>query len=169
MSNQRINRVGVVGAGVMGTGIAAHLAAAGLDVLLIDIVGKDAPAAVDKADPTYAKVRALRNGVSAGGLARALTLKPAAFQRNTEQSRIKLGNLQDDLVDLGSCDWIVEAVTERLDIKNAVFEAIDKHRKPHTIVSSNTSGIPLATMAAPRSEGFKNTFLSHTFSIPCAT
>ncbi len=165
MSNQRINCVGVVGAGVMGTGIAAHLAAAGLDVLLVDIVGKDAPAAVDKADPTYAKVRAARNAVSAGGLARALTLKPAAFQRNAEQSRIKLGNLQDDLVDLGSCDWIVEAVTERLDIKNAVFAAIDAHRTPHTIVSSNTSGIPLATMAAPRSEGFKKHFLiTHFFN-----
>ena len=151
MSQHRISRVGVVGAGVMGTGIAAHLASAGIDVLLVDIVPKDAP----PADGT-AKTKAARNAFSKGGLDRALALKPAAFQRNSDASRIAIGNLQDDLQALGACDWIVEAVTERLDIKNAVFDAIEPFRQPHTIISSNTSGIPLATMAQGKSEGFNS-------------
>lgn len=165
MSLHRINRVGVVGAGVMGTGIACHLASAGLQVLLVDIVPKDAPAAVESADPSYAKVKKARNAVAQGGLDRALVLKPAPIHRAGEARRIEIGNLQDDLASLGACDWIVEAVTERIDIKNAVFEAIEKHRAPHTIVSSNTSGIPLATMVAPRSAEFKKHFLiTHFFN-----
>jgi len=160
MSIHRINRVGVIGAGVMGTGIAAQLASAGVDVLLVDIVPKDAPAA----DGTQ-KTRAARNAIAQGGLTRSLTWKPAIFQRNSDAKRIQIGNLVDDLEALGACDWVVEAVTERLDIKNAVFEALEKVRAPHTIVSSNTSGIPLATMAAPRSEGFKKHFLvTHFFN-----
>jgi len=123
MSQHRISRVGVVGAGVMGTGIAAHLASAGIDVLLVDIVPRDAP----PADGT-AKIKAARNAICKSGLDKALALKPAAFQRNSDASRIVLGNLQDDLEALGACDWIVEAVTERLDIKNAVFGAIEPFR-----------------------------------------
>ncbi len=160
MSQHRISRVGVVGAGVMGTGIAAHLASAGIDVLLVDIVPRDAPAA----DGT-AKTRAARNAICKSGLDKALALKPAAFQRNSDASRIVLGNLQDDLAALGACDWIVEAVTERLDIKNAVFDAIEPFRKDHTIITSNTSGIPLATMAEGKSAGFKKNFLiTHFFN-----
>jgi 3-hydroxyacyl-CoA dehydrogenase len=165
MSLHRINRVGVVGAGVMGTGIACHLASCGLDVLLVDIVPRDAPAAVPAGDKAFAATRKARNAISQGGLDRALKLKPAPIHRAAEVSKIAVGNLDDDLADLGSCDWIVEAVTERIDIKNAVFEKIEAHRKPHTIVSSNTSGIPLATMVAPRSEGFKKHFLiTHFFN-----
>ena len=160
MSIHRINRVGVVGAGVMGTGIAAQLASAGVDVLLVDIVPKDAPAA----DGT-AKTRAARNAIAQGGLTRALGFKPAIIQRPSEAKRIQIGNLVDDLPALGACDWVVEAVTERIDIKNAVFAALETVRLPHTIVSSNTSGIPLATMAEPRSEGFKKHFLvTHFFN-----
>ncbi len=161
MSLHRINKVGVVGAGVMGTGIACHLASAGIDVLLVDIVPKDAPAFA----AGDAKVKKARNAIAQGGLDRALVLKPAPIHRPAEAARIRIGNLQDDLVELGACDWVVEAVTERLDIKNAVFSAIDTHRAPHTIVSSNTSGIPLAKMVEPRSEGFKKHFLiTHFFN-----
>ena len=163
MSQHRISRVGVVGAGVMGTGIAAHLASAGIDVLLVDIVPRDAPAA----DGT-AKTKAARNAICKSGLDKALALKPAAFQRTSDASRITLGNLQDDLAALGACDWIVEAVTERLDIKNAVFNAIEPFRKAHTIITSNTSGIPLATMAEGKSEGFKKNFLITHFFNPGA-
>lgn len=160
MSQHRICRVGVVGAGVMGTGIAAHLASAGIDVLLVDIVPRDGP----PADAT-AKTRALRNAIGKSGLDKALALKPAAFHRNADASRIVIGNLQDDLPALGACDWIVEAVTERLDIKNAVFNAIEPHRMPHTIISSNTSGIPLATMCEGKSPEFKKNFLiTHFFN-----
>jgi 3-hydroxyacyl-CoA dehydrogenase len=165
MSQHRICRVGVVGAGVMGTGIACHLASAGLDVLLVDIVPKDAPAAVPATDAAFAQVRKARNAIAQGGLDKALQLKPAPIHRTADARRIQIGNLQDDLVELGACDWIVEAVTERIDIKNKVFEAIEAHRRPHTIVSSNTSGIPLATMAAPRSEAFRKHFLiTHFFN-----
>jgi 3-hydroxyacyl-CoA dehydrogenase len=151
LHHYRIQRVGVVGAGVMGTGIAAHLASAGFDVLLLDVLPKDA------AQP--------RNTVAKSGLHRALALKPAAFQRTADVRRIALGNLDDDLAALGRCDWIVEAVLERLDVKNAVFAKIEAVRQPHTIVSSNTSGIPLATMAAERSPGFRQHFLiTHFFN-----
>lgn len=160
MSQHRISRVGVVGAGVMGTGIAAHLASAGIDVLLVDIVPKDAPPADGSA-----KTRAARNAICKSGLDKALALKPAAFHRNADAARIVLGNLQDDLAALGACDWIVEAVTERLDIKNAVFGAIEPFRQPHTIISSNTSGIPLATMCEGKPASFKKNFLiTHFFN-----
>lgn len=160
MSISRITRVGVVGAGVMGSGIACHLASSGIDVLLVDIVPKDAPAA----DGTP-RNRTARNAIAQGGLDRALQLKPAALQRPAEARRIRVGNLVDDLQDLGACDWVVEAVTERLDIKQAVFTALEGVRLPHTIVSSNTSGIPLAKMAEGRSEGFQKHFLiTHFFN-----
>ncbi len=165
MSQHRICTVGVVGAGVMGTGIACHLASAGLDVLLVDIVPKGAPDAVPPGDASFGRVRKARNAVGQGGLDKALLLKPAPIHRTGDASKIAIGNLQDDLVALGRCDWIVEAVTERLDIKNAVFDAIERHRLPHTIVSSNTSGIPLATMAAARSPAFRSHFLiTHFFN-----
>ena len=165
MSQHRICKVGVVGAGVMGTGITCHLASAGLHVLLVDIVPKGAPDAVGAQDSNFSKVRTARNAVAASGLLKALALKPAPIHRLGDANRIAVGNLQDDLVELGACDWIVEAVTERLDIKNAVFAAIETHRKPHTIVSSNTSGIPLATMAAARTAEFRQHFLiTHFFN-----
>ena len=146
MSIHRIQRVGVIGAGVMGTGIATHLASVGLDVLLVDIVAKDAPAAAAQDHKDFRKVRAARNAVAQGGLDRALKLKPAPMQRAADLGRIGVGNLEEDLQNLGRCDWIVEAVVERLDIKAAVFDKIEAHRQPHTIVTSNTSGIPLATL-----------------------
>lgn len=161
----RINRVGVIGAGVMGSGIAAHLASAGYDVLLVDIVGRDAPDAVPADHADFATVQAARNAIAAAGLDRAKKLKPATFQRKTDAKRIQLGNLTDDLADLGSCDWIVEAVVERLDIKQKVFASLDEVRGEHTIISSNTSGIPLAAMAEGRSEGFRKHFLiTHFFN-----
>lgn len=165
MSTQRIDRVGVIGAGVMGSGIAAHLASAGFDVLLVDIVGKEAPAAVPAHDPSYDHVRDARNAVSAGGLLAATKLKPAAFQRRDDVQRIAVGNLEDDLVELGACDWIVEAVIERLDIKQSVFAKLDAVRGPNTVITSNTSGIPLEKLVEGRTEGFVKHFLvTHFFN-----
>ena len=165
MSNKRIERVGVIGAGVMGSGIAAHLASAGIDVLLVDIVPGDAAAAADPSDASYDHVRDARNRVAAAGLAAAGKLKPAAFQRRGDAARIQIGNLDDDMAALGSCDWVVEAVIERLDIKQSVFARLDAVRGEHTIISSNTSGIPLADMVQGRSEGFVKHFLvTHFFN-----
>jgi len=165
MSDKRIERVGVIGAGVMGSGIAAHLASAGIDVLLVDIVPRDAPAAVDANDPSYDHVRHARNGIAAGGLKASTKLKPAAFQRKVDIGRIDVGNLDDDMAALGACDWVVEAVIERLDIKQSVFARLDEVRRADTIISSNTSGIPLAKMVEGRSEGFVAHFLvTHFFN-----
>lgn len=165
MTRKRIERVGVIGAGVMGSGIAAHLASAGVDVLLVDIVPRDAPAAVDELDAAYDHVRARRNAIGAGALKKMLKQKPSPFQKSADLRRISVGNLDDDLADLGSCDWIVEAVIERLDIKQSVFSKLDAVRGPETIVSSNTSGIPLAAMVEGRSDAFKSHFLiTHFFN-----
>ena len=165
MGNRRIDRVGVIGAGVMGSGIAAHLASCGFDVLLVDIVPREAPAAVDETEAGYEQIRDHRNGIAKAGLDAALKAKPALFQRKADAARIALGNLDDDLADLGRCDWIVEAVVERLDIKQAVFAKLDAHRQPNTIISSNTSGIPLAAMVEGRSEGFARNFvITHFFN-----
>ncbi|MEY3014628.1 MAG: 3-hydroxyacyl-CoA dehydrogenase [Pseudomonadota bacterium] len=164
--NKRIGKVGVIGAGVMGSGIAAHLASAGVPVLLVDIVPKDAPALPsDPEAPEYAAVRARRNAIAAGALAKMPKSKPSIYQKASDLQRIGVGNLEDDLVELGACDWIVEAVVERLDIKQAVFAKLDAHRAEHTIITSNTSGIPLAAMVQGRSEGFRKHFLiTHFFN-----
>lgn len=164
--NKRIGKVGVIGAGVMGSGIAAHLASAGVPVLLVDIVPKDAPALpADAEAPEYAAVRDRRNAIAAGALGKMPKSKPSIYQKVSDLALISVGNLEDDLVELGACDWIVEAVVERLDIKQAVFSKLDAHRAPHTIVSSNTSGIPLAAMVQGRSEGFRKHFLiTHFFN-----
>lgn len=165
-TSKRIYRVGVLGAGVMGSGIAAHLASAGVDVLLCDIVPKDAPALPDDHDaPEYRHFRARRDAIAAAAVANLGKLKPAPFQRAADLQRIAVGNLDDDIAALGACDWVVEAVVERLEIKQRVFERLDAVRQPGTIVSSNTSGIPLAAMAAGRSEGFRRHFLiTHFFN-----
>ena len=166
ISGKRIHKVGVIGAGVMGSGIAAHLASAGVEVLMVDIVPRgapDLPADVDA--PEYAAVRAQRNAIAAGALAKLPKLKPAPSLRVADLTKISVGNLVDDMPALGACDWVVEAVPERLDIKVSVFSALDAVRKPDTIVSSNTSGIPLAAMAEGRSEGFRKHFLiTHFFN-----
>ncbi|MCO4760007.1 MAG: enoyl-CoA hydratase/isomerase family protein [Myxococcales bacterium] len=165
MTNKRIERVGVIGAGVMGSGIAAHLASAGVDVLLVDIVPRDAPAAVGELDAAFDHVRVRRNAIAAGAVKKMRKQKPSPFQKTADLRRISVGNLDDDLADLGSCDWIVEAVIERLDIKQSVFAKLDAVRGDHTIVSSNTSGIPLASMVEGRSDAFRSHFLvTHFFN-----
>ncbi len=165
LPNRRIRRVGVIGAGVMGTGIAAHLASCGLEVLLVDIVAKNAPSALPPGDPGYATVHAARSAIIAEGLAKAGKLKPAAFQRRGDAGRIAIGNLEDDLAALGSCDWVVEAIIERADIKQSVFARLEPHRGADTIISSNTSGIPLATLVEGRGEAFcKHFMITHFFN-----
>ncbi len=163
---KRIHRVGVIGAGVMGSGIAAHLASAGVDVLLVDIVPKDAPKLPDDRDaPDYRGVRSRRDAVAAVAVDKLRSLRPAPFQAEADLRRIAVGNLEDDLGALGACDWVVEAVVERLDIKQRVFAALDGVRGADTIVSSNTSGIPLRAMVEGRSEAFRRHFLvTHFFN-----
>ena len=147
----RINKVCVIGAGVMGAGIAAQVANAGVPVLLLDIVR----------DP------AARNAVAEGAVARMLKTEPAPFMSRRAAKLVETGNIDDDLARVAECDWIIEAVVERLDIKHDLYAKLDTVRRPRTAVSSNTSTIPLARLIEGRSEGFARDFLiTHFFNPP---
>ncbi len=143
---RRINKAAVIGSGIMGGGISALLAAAGVDVLLLDIVPFDLKEE-EKKDPKA------RNRIVTMGLEGATKAKPPLFYSKDHAMRISTGNLEDDFDKLKECDWIIEVVVERLDIKQQLFARIDKIRKADTIVSSNTSGIPLKAMSEGLSKG----------------
>lgn len=159
MLNKRIRKVAVLGSGLMGTGIAAHLAGCGLEVLMLDILPFDLTEA-------EAKKPAARNRMAASSLASALKAKPAPFFDNAFTSRITIGNFTDDMAKIQDCDWIIEVVVERLDIKKQVYEQVEQHRRPGSLVTSNTSGIPIHLMAEGRSEDFKKHFCGTHFFNP---
>ncbi|MBK7335065.1 MAG: 3-hydroxyacyl-CoA dehydrogenase/enoyl-CoA hydratase family protein [Saprospirales bacterium] len=157
---RRINKVAVLGSGLMGAGLACHFANTGLEVLLLDILPPDMSEA-------QAKNPLLRNSIAQKGLENAIKAKPASLYDLDFARRITVGNLEDDLPKLAGCDWILEAVIERLDIKKQLFEKVERHRKPGTLISSNTSGIPIGMMAEGRSEDFRRHFCgTHFFNPP---
>ena len=147
-----IRRVAVLGSGVMGSGIAAHMANAGLEVLLLDIAPKDA--------------RQPRNALAAAALAGLAKAKPAAFFHPANAKLVSVGNLDDDLAKAGACDLIVEAIVERLDVKRGLFEKLEKVALEHTIVASNTSGLRIHDMVEGRADAFKKRFLVMHFFNP---
>jgi 3-hydroxyacyl-CoA dehydrogenase len=150
-------KVGVIGAGVMGSGIAAHLAGAGLDVLLVDIV----PPQKDGSTVTGAA----RNAFAQGGKDKALKAKPAAFFSPRDAERVTIGNVEDDLAAVAKCDLVIEVVKEDLAIKRALFARLEPLLDAHTIVASNTSGLPISQMMEGRSESLKKRFLvTHFFN-----
>ena len=150
MSDQ-IRKVCVIGAGVMGAGIAAQVANAGVPVLLLDIVR----------DP------ASRNAVAEGAVARMLKTDPAPFMSSRAAKLVEVGNIEDDLAKAAECDWIIEAVIERLDIKQELYAKLDVVRLPGSAISSNTSTIPLDKLVDGRSDTFKRDFLiTHFFNPP---
>ena len=158
--NRAIKKVAVLGSGVMGSGIALHLANIGLEVLLLDIVPFDLKEE-EKANPK------LRNRIVNDAFSFALKSKPAQAYNAASAARVSLGNFDDDMPKIKDCDWIIEVVIERLDIKQQVFEKVDKLRKPRTLVTSNTSGIPIHLMAEGRSEDFQKHFCgTHFFNPP---
>ncbi|OMJ34053.1 3-hydroxyacyl-CoA dehydrogenase [Sphingomonas sp. Sph1(2015)] len=147
-----INKVCVIGAGVMGAGIAAQVANAGVPVLLLDIVPKDGGD---------------RDAVAKGAVARMLKTEPAPFMSPAAAKLVETGNIEDHLARVAECDWIVEAVVERLDIKQALYAKLEELKRPGTAVSSNTSTIPLGHLVEGRSEQFKRDFLiTHFFNPP---
>ncbi len=147
-----IGRVGVIGAGVMGAAIAAHVANAGVPVLLLDLPARNG---------------AGRNALSEGAVARMLKTDPAPFMEPGAAKRITAGNTEDDLARLGECDWIIEAVVERLDAKQALYRRIETVRKPGSAISSNTSTIPLSRLVDGMPEDFSRAFLiTHFFNPP---
>ncbi|MET4897309.1 3-hydroxyacyl-CoA dehydrogenase NAD-binding domain-containing protein [Sphingomonadaceae bacterium jetA1] len=147
-----INKVCVIGAGVMGAGIAAQVANAGVPVLLLDIVPKDGGD---------------RDAVAKGAVAKMLKTEPAPFMSPAAARLVETGNIEDHLAKVAECDWIVEAVVERLDIKQSLYARLEELKRPGTAVSSNTSTIPLGHLVEGRSEQFKRDFLiTHFFNPP---
>ncbi|MFK8057697.1 MAG: 3-hydroxyacyl-CoA dehydrogenase NAD-binding domain-containing protein [Saprospiraceae bacterium] len=157
--SRHIRKCAVLGSGLMGTGIACHLANVGLEVLLLDIVPRDLK-------PEELTVPAARNKYAASNLKAALKAKPAPFYDKDFAKRISVGNLEDDLKKIADCDWVIEVVVERLDIKQSLFEQVEKYRKPGTLITSNTSGIPIAQMSEGRSEDFRKHFCGTHFFNP---
>jgi len=160
----KIKRVAVLGAGVMGSGIAAHLSGVGLETLLLDIV----PPELSEEDTKKGVTRdhkAFRNRFATGALQMAQKAKPPVFYNNADAESIKVGNFDDDMARIADCDWIIEVVTERLDIKRSLFEKVDQHRKQGSIVTSNTSGLSIASMTDGRTTDFtSNFFVTHFFN-----
>ena len=157
---RRISKVAVLGSGVMGSTIACHFANVGLDVLLLDIVPFDLKDE-EKSNP------AARNRLVNTALQTALKSKPSPIYDQKLAARIKTGNFDDDMQRIKDCDWIIEVVVERLDIKQQVFEKVEKHRRKGSLITSNTSGIPIYMMAEGRSEDFQKNFCgTHFFNPP---
>ena len=147
-----IKKVAVIGAGVMGSGIAAQITNAGVPVVLLDIVPKDAED---------------RSVIAKSAIAKMLKTDPAPFMHKRNAKLITPGNLEDDLELLADCDWIVEVVLEDIKIKHATYEKLEKHRKKGSIITSNTSTIPLAQLSEGQSENFKKDFMiTHFFNPP---
>jgi 3-hydroxyacyl-CoA dehydrogenase len=152
MTVSNIRKVAVIGSGVMGSGIAAQVANAGVPVLLLDIVGKD------EHD---------RSSIARGAVEKLLKTEPAPLMSPKNAGLIEVGNIDDDLAKLADCDWIVEVVLERLDVKQSLYRKIDAVRKPGTPVSSNTSTIPLASLVDGMPDAFAETFfITHFFNPP---
>ena len=156
--NRVIKKVAVLGSGVMGSRIASHFAGIGLEVLLLDILPKDLS---DDAKPGD------RNKIVNDALAAAIKSNPSPVFHKDVIKRIKTGNFTDNMKDISTADWIIEVVVERLDIKQSVFTEAEKYRRPGTLITSNTSGIPINMMTEGRSEDFKKHFCgTHFFNPP---
>ena len=163
---RNIKKVAVLGSGIMGSGIACHLANIGCEVLLLDMVPREL-SDKEKAKGLTLEDKSVRNRLVDDFLKASLKSKPSPIYKKSFASRITTGNFEDNMKDIASCDWVIEVVVERLDIKKIIFEAVDKFRKPGTLVSSNTSGIPINMMLAGRSEDFQKHFCgTHFFNPP---
>lgn len=164
--SERIHRAVVVGAGTMGAAVAAHLANAGVPTTLLDIIPNALLPDEEKAGLTL-KDRKVRNRIVNQGLDRAVKSRPASFFTPDFATRLSVGNLEDDFDVVGKADWIIEAIVENLEIKRQLMTRIDGVRLEHAIVSTNTSGIPVGSIAEGRSQGFRQHFLgTHFFNPP---
>lgn len=161
-----IHRAVVVGAGTMGAAIAAHLANAGVPTTLLDIVPNKLTPDEEAKGLTLAS-RPVRNRIVTQGLERVVKSKPASFFSDVQQALVTTGNLEDDFDVIANADWVIEVVVENLAIKRQLMERIDAVRKPTTIITTNTSGIPVASIAEGRSDSFRQHFMgSHFFNPP---
>ena len=155
---RRINKVAVLGSGVMGSRIACHFANANVPVILLDIAPKDS---------TNTDSKIVRNKIVNDALQQTLKSNPSAVFNKAKAKLIQTGNFDDDLAMISECDWIIEVVVENLEIKKQLFEKVENYRKSNTIISSNTSGIPIHQMTDGRSDDFKKNFCgTHFFNPP---
>ena len=163
---RRIKKVAIVGSGIMGSGIASHFANIGVEVLLLDIIPRELNDK-EKAKGLSLKDSVVRNRLVNEALKTSLKSKPSPIYSQKFADRIETGNIEDDLHKIKDVDWIMEVVVERLDIKQQVFEKIEKYRTPGTLITSNTSGIPIKFMNEGRSEDFQKHFaVTHFFNPP---
>ncbi len=163
---RKINKVAVLGSGVMGSGIACHFANVGLEVLLLDISPRELSEAEAKAG-LQLNSKEVKNRIVNDALKAALKSKPSPIYHESFANRITTGNFDDDLPKIKDCDWTIEVVVERLDIKKQVFEKVEKFRKAGTLITSNTSGISIESMIEGRSEDFQKHFCgTHFFNPP---
>jgi 3-hydroxyacyl-CoA dehydrogenase len=160
-----IKKVAVIGSGIMGSGIACHFANIGVEVLLLDIIPKELTEVESKKGLTL-ESKTVRNRIVNEHLANSLKSKPSPIYSTKFARRITTGNTTDDIAKIANVDWIIEVVVERLDIKKLVFEQIDQYRMPGTLVTSNTSGIPIYFMSEGRSEDFQAHFCGTHFFNP---
>ena len=166
MFKRRIKKVAVIGSGIMGSGIACHFANIGVEVLLLDIVPFSL-SEKEEAKGLTLQDKAVRNRLVNDALNTSIKSKPAPLYNLKFADRITIGNLDDDIQKVASADWIIEVVVERLDIKKQVFEKLEKYRTPGTLITSNTSGIPIKFMNEGRTEDFQKHFCgTHFFNPP---
>ncbi len=166
MKKRHIKKVAVVGSGIMGSGIACHFANIGVEVLLLDIVPRELNKQ-EEAKGLTLESQVVRNRIVNDSLKASLKSKPSPIYNQKFASRISTGNLDDDISKIKDVDWVIEVVIERLDIKQQVFENIEKHRKKGSLITSNTSGIPIKFMNKGRSEDFQKNFaVTHFFNPP---
>lgn len=164
--NRAIRKVAVVGSGVMGSRIACHFAGIGIKVLLLDIVPRELTEA-EKAKGLTTDSKQVRNRIVSEALQATLKAKPSAVYTKEVANNVSIGNIDDDLPKIADCDWVLEAVIERLDIKQQLFEKIERYRRPGTLITTNTSGIPIHLMSEGRSEDFRQHFCgTHFFNPP---
>ncbi|MCR6642308.1 MAG: 3-hydroxyacyl-CoA dehydrogenase NAD-binding domain-containing protein [Sporocytophaga sp.] len=163
---RKIKKVAVLGSGVMGSRIACHFANIGVEVLLLDIAPKELNDA-EKAKGLTLESKVVKNRIVNDALQSAIKSNPAPLYDADFQKRISTGNFDDNMKEIESYDWIIEVVVENLNVKKIVFESVEKFRKPGTLVTSNTSGIPIHLMAEGRSEDFQKNFCgAHFFNPP---
>ncbi|WP_298758563.1 3-hydroxyacyl-CoA dehydrogenase/enoyl-CoA hydratase family protein [uncultured Psychroserpens sp.] len=165
MSKRRIKKIAIIGSGIMGSGIACHFANIGVDVLLLDIVPRELNDK-EKAKGLTLEDKVVRNRLVNDALTASIKSKPAPLYHPSFKNRITTGNLEDDIAKVKDVDWIMEVVVERLDIKQQVFEKLEQHRTPGTLITSNTSGIPIKFMSEGRSDDFQKHFCGTHFFNP---
>ena len=161
-----IKKVAVLGSGIMGSRIACHFANIGVEALLLDIIPREI-SDEEKAKGFTMDSPSVRNRIVNSSLQNTLKANPSPVYKKSFASRIRTGNFSDNMKDISSCDWVIEVVVENIDIKKKIFDEVEKYRKPGTLITSNTSGIPIAMLSQGRSDDFRKHFCgTHFFNPP---